>query len=50
MQPTTYTCKKCGTTVPFVNGVLTRPCGCDAPIIANLHAVARGISAVAQPK
>lgn len=47
---TRYTCKQCGKDVPIKDGAPVRPCGCDAPVIAHLSAVARGESAMANGK
>lgn len=48
---TTYTCAKCGNRVARTpDGGIVRPCNCDAPIVAHLSAVARGLSAVADSK
>jgi DNA-directed RNA polymerase subunit RPC12/RpoP len=45
---TTYNCKDCGKSVELSKGgEFVRPCGCSAPIIANLKATARGASSVA---
>lgn len=45
---TTYKCKDCGKPVSrSSDGAFVRPCGCDAAIIADLKATARGASAVA---
>ena len=45
---TTYKCKDCGKPVSRTgDGEFVRPCGCEAPIIADLKATARGVSAMA---
>lgn len=43
---TTYACKCCGAAVTAVNGTMVRTCACNAPIVANLTAVARGVGGV----
>ena len=43
---TTYACKCCGAPVTSVHGTMVRTCKCNAPIIANMKAVARGAGGV----
>lgn len=43
---TTYNCSKCGKAVAVTEAGIKRPCDCDAPVIANLQAVARGAAVV----
>lgn len=48
---TTYSCKQCGKPVTrSPDGEIVRSCKCDAPVIAHLSAVARGVAAVAGGK
>lgn len=48
---TTYNCKDCGKAVErSKDGEFVQPCGCSAPIIANLKATARGASSMAASK
>jgi hypothetical protein len=39
---TEYKCKECGFYVSVVDGQIVRQCDCDAPVIANISAIARG--------
>ena len=43
---TTYECKECKAPVTMENSTARRACCCEAPIIANLPAVAYGRSAM----
>lgn len=39
---TEYKCKKCGAPVRVMDGQIVRQCDCDAPVTANISAIARG--------
>lgn len=39
---TTYKCASCEKPVTVTPLGIKRPCDCDAPVIANIQAVARG--------
>ena len=41
---TTYECKECKAPVSVDNGTVRKSCSCEAPVIANLRAVAYGMS------
>lgn len=43
---TTYTCAACKAVLPLVGGQPQRVCACQAPIVANLRAVASGAGGV----
>lgn len=43
---TTYKCSWCNKPVTVTAEKVERPCGCEAPIIANIQAVARGAGGV----
>lgn len=45
---TTYECKECHKPVSVVGGQVHKDCKCDAPITANLKAVATGEGGVDQ--
>ena len=47
---TTYECKECKAPVSIDHGNARKSCTCEAPIIANLTAVAYGVSKVANAK
>jgi hypothetical protein len=38
-----YTCSKCGLAVIVFNGEVIKACHCEAPIIANMKATAKGV-------
>ena len=38
-----YKCKKCNLSVIVINDKIIKACKCDAPIVANIEASAKGI-------
>ena len=50
-QQTIYTCKECGAPAGVVDGIVAKSCDhSDAPVVAHLSAVARGVSGMASGK
>ena len=45
-----YKCSKCGVPVLVIAGKVIKPCKCDAPIVAEMSASAKGISSVNKEK
>jgi hypothetical protein len=43
---TTYNCKQCNAPAAVISGQLHKHCSCNAAIIANIQAVARGVGGV----
>ena len=41
-----YKCSNCGVPVIVIAGKVIKPCQCDAPIIADMSASAKGVSSV----
>ena len=45
-----YKCSKCGTLVLVIAGKVIKPCKCDAPVVAEMSASAKGVSSVNKEK